>query len=86
MRLLLNTCLYKYAEHPIRTPSLCGISIVYLPVEFEPLTVAYYAYLFIGGDRHKPVPINLLVGIGGLEPPTFRLSVERSNQLGYTPI
>lgn len=64
-----SSYLYKYAEHPIRTPSLCGISIVYLPVIFEPLTVAYYAYLFIGGDRHKSVPINLLVGGDGVEPP-----------------
>ena len=26
------------------------------------------------------------VGVGGLEPPTSRLSGERSNQLSYTPM
>ena len=26
------------------------------------------------------------VGVGGLEPPTSRLSGERSNQLSYTPL
>lgn len=27
-----------------------------------------------------------MVGLGGLEPPTSRLSVEYSNQLSYSPI
>lgn len=30
----------KYAEHSIETLSSCGISIVYLLAEFEPLTMA----------------------------------------------
>ena len=30
----------KTAEHPIGTLAPCGTSIVYLPAEFEPLTVA----------------------------------------------
>ena len=48
--------------------------------------MAYYVYLFIGGDRHKPVPINLLVVSAGYDPATSRLSGARSNQLSYETI
>ena len=30
--------------------------------------------------------VYILVGVGGLEPPTSSLSVTRSNQLSYTPV
>ncbi len=29
---------------------------------------------------------NLMVGLGGLEPPTFALSEQRSNHLSYKPL
>ena len=38
-----------------------------------------------GNDRGKPRSIQTLVGLGGLEPPTSRLSSARSNQLSYKP-
>ena len=39
--------------------------------------------------RHSPFALSIralpLVGLGGLEPPTSRLSSARSNQLSYKP-
>ncbi len=41
----------------------------------------------ISSHFHQPIPKKLkaLVGLGGLEPPTSRLSGVRSNQLSYRP-
>ena len=45
---LLRREYIKTAEHPIDTLSSCGTSIVYLPAEFEPLTVAVlYSPIFL---------------------------------------
>ena len=37
-------------------------------------------------ERFLSEPPKRIVGLGGLEPPTSRLSGERSNQLSYKPI
>src|SRR3712207_303944 len=66
------------------------------------LLAAYHVLLRLSVPRHSPyalgrltrniflfncqVPYVVLVGLGGLEPPTSRLSGVRSNQLSYRPI
>jgi hypothetical protein len=38
------------------------------------------------GSRSRPEGLRRVVGLGGLEPPTSRLSSARSNQLSYKPV
>ena len=35
---------------------------------------------------YTPIPLNSMVGLGGLGPPTSRLSGVRSNHLSYKPV
>ena len=44
----------KTAEHPIGTLAPREASIVYLPAELEPLTVAILVYSDLGGSRGPP--------------------------------
>ena len=45
-------------------------------LSYSPINLMLYSQLFLGKE---------LVGLSGLEPPTSRLSGERSNQLSYRP-
>ena len=63
-------------------------------LSYGPFWVAASGGWRIEGEtiRHSPFPIRVpirvlrLVGLGGLEPPTSRLSSARSNQLSYKPL
>ena len=64
---------------------LLNIRVIFLLVistGFEPVNAA------VKGQCVKPLHqlTKKMVGLGGLEPPTSRLSGVRSNQLSYNPI
>ena len=64
---------------------LLNIRVIFLLVistGFEPVNAA------VKGQCVKPLHqlAKKMVGLGGLEPPTSRLSGVRSNQLSYNPI
>ena len=64
---------------------LLNIRVIFLLVistGFEPVNAA------VKGQGGKPLHqlTKKMVGLGGLEPPTSRLSGVRSNQLSYNPI
>ena len=67
----------------IKTPKYRGLLAKWWPVrDLNPWMYAWKAYVF---DRFTNGPF-IMVGLGGLEPPTSRLSGVRSNQLSYKPI
>ena len=73
-----------------RRPPACKAGA--LPAELWPLAVGGWR-LAVGGRTARPIPSenrqpstdNRLVGRGGLEPPTSRLSGVRSDRLSYRP-
>ncbi len=70
-----------------RRPHACKARA--LPTELWPRTETGFRRSVIGADVFRS-PISetrspTLVGLGGLEPPTSRLSSARSNQLSYKP-
>ena len=52
---------------------------------FEPVNACVKG-MCVNRFTNWPVIKNKMVGLGGLEPPTSRLSGVRSNQLSYKPI
>ena len=59
-----------------RTADLLRARQALSQLSYSPINLMLYSQLFLGKE---------LVGLSGLEPPTSRLSGERSNQLSYRP-
>ena len=59
-----------------RTADLLRARQALSQLSYSPKVLMLYANVFMGEE---------LVGLSGLEPPTSRLSGERSNQLSYRP-
>ena len=90
-----KSSLYDVIQNRHRTEVLC--KLVFLRTTSHPLNTIWWSRT--GSNRRPPackagaLPAELrplegdeMVGLGGLEPPTSRLSSARSNQLSYKPV